>query len=72
MNDQERAAYDFLIQGHSMAKSMGLTDPEICKISTTNGDIPPAAMKAYCEKFNHPVPSWAVAETKMFGGPTGF
>lgn len=55
-----------------MAKSMGLTDPEICKISTTNGDIPPAAMKAYCEKFNHPVPSWAVAETKMFGGPTGF
>jgi len=58
MNDEEKAAYNFMTQGHAMSKHLGLTDKEILSISTTAGDIPPVAMRQYCDDYNEPYPFW--------------
>ena len=58
MNNEERAAYDFLTQGHTMATQMGISDAEACKIASTAGDIPVAAMRQYHDDHNQPYPFW--------------
>jgi len=58
MTDEERAAYDFLTQGHAMATQMELSDVEACKIASTAGDIPVVAMRKYHDDHNQPYPFW--------------
>jgi hypothetical protein len=60
MNDEERAAYDFLTQGHAMARSMGVSDAEACRIASTAGDIPAKAMREYLDDHDEPYPFWCV------------
>lgn len=58
MNPTERAAYDFLKDGHAMATQMGLSDSEAVRIASTAGDIPVVAMRKYCDDHNEPHPTW--------------
>ena len=59
MTEEEYLALEYIEQGHILAVDhLNISDEEAIKITKTNGDIPEAAMKAYCDNHNTPYPFW--------------
>jgi len=58
MTEQEQQALTHLENIHTGGLQMGLKEEEILKIAKTAGNVPWAAMTAYCDAHNSPYPDW--------------
>lgn len=60
MTHEEQQALAWLEDIHQKSLKMfpNLSEQEIINIAKTNGDVPDAAMKAYCDNHNSPYPFW--------------